>query len=227
MTPPAVRLAFRNTCRLVPSRYPTVGLLDAVADPEDLPLLFDLESWTNDRISAEWGVLHRIPTQEWVTGRPMASVITAAFCHPKPGGGRFNGPDRGAWYAGESLATAHAEVIYHRTRELQEVGVLETRVEMRLYRADFDGEFHDVRGARRAYAAYHDPLDYRASQALARELLARGSNGVIYRSVRREGGECLACFRPRMVGNVRSGPHYEYRWQGTPRPVVRKLGRRA
>src|ERR1041385_3606904 len=115
-----------NTSRLVPSRYPAVGILDRVAAPEDLPFIFELESWTNDRISTELGILHRIPPEEWVTGRPMASVIMAAFCHPRIGGGRFNGEDRGAWYAGTALETAHAEAVFHRTKELAEIGVFET-----------------------------------------------------------------------------------------------------
>jgi RES domain len=179
-----------------------------------------LESWSNDRISTELGALHRIPPEEWVAGRPMSSVIMAAFCHPRPGGGRFNGPERGAWYAGNSLATAHAEAVYHRTRELAEIGVFETRVQMRLYRADFDAVFHDLRARTPENAAYHDPLSYAASQALASRLLAEGSNGVIYRSVRHPPGQCLACFRPALVTNVRIGAHFEYHWQGTPSPRI-------
>ena len=46
-------------------------------------LILELETWTNDRISSELGALHRIPNEEWVAGRPMASVIMAAFCHPR------------------------------------------------------------------------------------------------------------------------------------------------
>ena len=118
------------------------------------------------------GILYRIPTEEWVTGRPMASVVMAAFCHPRPGGGRFNAPDRGAWYAGTALATAHAEVVYHRTEELAEVGVLETRLQMRLYLANFEGAFHDVRADIPQNVPFHDPVSYQSSQALARELLA-------------------------------------------------------
>src|SRR5262245_13967457 len=64
-----------DTCRLVPSLFPSTGILDRIAVPEDLPLIFELESWTNDRISTELGILHRIPKEEWITGRPMASVI--------------------------------------------------------------------------------------------------------------------------------------------------------
>lgn len=221
--PPIRKLHLRNTCRLVPSLYPSQGILDAVSSPEDLPMVLELESWTNDRISNELGALRRIPLTEWVTGRPMSSVIMAAFCHPRPGGGRFNSPDRGAWYAGESLDTAHAEVVYHRTLELAEIGVFETRLQMRLYQADFHAIFHDLRALTAENEPYHDPVSYTASQALASRLLEEGSNGVIYRSVRRAGGQCLACFRPALIENVRAGSHFEYRWRGTTKPDIRLL----
>ena len=68
-------------------------------------------------------------------------------------------------------------------------------------------------------------MSYTASQAFARELLMAGSNGVIYRSVRRAGGECIACFRPRLVENVRTGGYFEYRWEGGRIPTIRKLAR--
>jgi hypothetical protein len=217
------RIRWSETCRLVPSRYPTVGILDQVSNARDLPFIFELESWSNDRISTELGLLHRIPEAEWVVGRPMASVIMAAFCHPRPTGGRFNGPERGAWYAGTSSDTAHAEAVYHRTAELAEVGVFETRVQMRMYLADFDAAFHDARPDIPKNRPLHDPNSYASSQAFARELLESGSNGILYRCVRRTGGECIACFRPRLVLNVRQGAHFEYRWEGTRTPVIRRL----
>jgi hypothetical protein len=82
--------------------------------------------------------------------------------------------------------------------------------------------FHDIRGADTP-APLYDPDDYSASQRFARELLADGSHGIVYRSVRHPGGECVACFRPRLVKNVRIGGHYEYRWPGSPRPEVRRV----
>ena len=145
------------------------------------------------------------------------------ICHPRPGGGRFNGPARGAWYAATDLESAHAEVAYHRTAELAEVGVFETCVQERLYLADFEARFHDVRARTARNAPYHDPDSYEASQALARELLEAGSNGVLFRCVRRAGGECVACFRPPLVDNIRPDAHFEYRWEGSPAPRIRRL----
>jgi len=212
-----------DTCRLTPGLFPSVGILDRITTPDDLPFIFELETWSNDRISTELGILHCLPKEEWLVGRPMASVIMAAFCHPRPGGGRFNGPDRGAWYASTDLETAHAEVAYHRTLELAEVGVFETRMQFRLYLANFDCGFHDVRPRTAMHAPLHDPHSYTASQAFAQELLATGSNGVIYRSVRRRGGQCVACFRPALVSEVRPGAYFEYRWEGPRTPTIRRL----
>jgi hypothetical protein len=217
LIPPVSRIRWKNTCRLIPSRYPAAGILDRVASPHDLGAVFELESWTNDRISNEIGVLHRIPESEWVTG-PQATVVMAAFCHPRQGGGRFNSAERGAWYAARKLETAQAEIAYHRTAELAEIGVFETTLQMRLYLADFSAAFHDVR------ACPQDPASYTESQKLAARLLEEGSNGVVYRGVRDlAGGECIACFRPRLVGNVRPDAHFEYRWTGGRDPSIRRL----
>jgi hypothetical protein len=221
--PPQALLRWTGASRVIPSRYPAAGLLDRVASPDDLAALFELEGWTNDRISTELGLLHTMPRDEWVTGQPMASVVMAAFCHPPPGGSRFSSEDRGAWYAARTLATALAESVFRRTLELREVGAYETRVEMRVYLADFRAAFHDIRPNRRSWADCYDPDDYAAGQSLSRRLLEAGSNGIVYRSVRDAGGECLACFRPALVRHVRAGGHYEFRWDGSPEPRVRKM----
>ena len=223
MAPQETALRWTKACRLIPSRFPTVGVFDRIAEPSDLDALLELEAWTNDRLSTELGILTVVPRDEWVVGQPMASVVMAAFCHPRPGGARFSPPDRGAWHCGRTLDTALAESIYHRTRELAEVGAPDTRVEMRLYHSDFRGRFHDIRPRRAEYAPLYDPVVYAESQRFGQHLLEHGSHGVVYRSVRHPGGECLACFRPKLVLNVRVAAHYEYRWDGRPEPIVRRL----
>ena len=220
---PVSEVRWAKACRLIPTRYPSVGIFDRVASPEDLEDVIELEAWTNDRISTTLGILNVLPREEWVVGEPMASVVMAAFCHPRPGGGRFSPPGRGAWYAARSIDTSLAESVYQRTRELAEVGHFDTRVEVRLYHADFRTTFHDIRSSARRYEPLYRPDTYDASQQFARELMAEGSNGVVYRSVRHAGGECVACFRPRLVRNVRVAAHYEFRWEGRETPIVRKL----
>ena len=41
-----------------------------------------------------------------------------------------------------------------------------------------------------------------------------GSNGIVYDSIRREGGECAAGFRPRLLSNCRQERHLSYVWDG-------------
>jgi hypothetical protein len=221
--PPQVRLRRKVTHRLIASRYPSAGILDRVASPADLEAVFELEGWTNDRITTELGILLRIPREEWAVGTSMSSVVMAAFCHPRVGGGRFNDEARGAWYASFTLDTAHAEVAYHRGRELAEIGVTDARMEMREYVAETSGPFHDIRSDVRGYRPLYDLESYATSQRFARDLLASGSNGVVYRSVRREGGTCLACFNPQLLARVRVAGHYEYRWSGSGAPAIRRV----
>jgi hypothetical protein len=222
--PPVTRIRWTRTNRLIPSRYPSAGILDRIAAPDDLDAIVELEAWTNDRVSAELGLLHLIAREEWVTGAPMASVVMAAFCHPRPGGGRFSPAERGAWYAGRTVETALAESVYHRTRELAEVASYETRMQMRLYHADFDTTFHDLRGRAKQFPGVYHPDSYVVSQRLGSALLAEGANGVVFDSVRHAGGECAACFRPPLIRNVRIAAHYEYVWAGHPQPRVSRLG---
>jgi hypothetical protein len=235
LTAPQAMVRWRGAPRLIASRYPVVGLFDRVAAAGDVDALIELEGWTNDRVANELGILTAVPRDEWVVGRPMATVVMAAFCHPRPGGSRFAGSDRGAWYAARTIDTALAESVYHRTEELREVGAFETRVQMRVYLADFSAIFHDIRAhvpargtdrrkaAPGGWAAVYDPYDYTVSQRFGRDLLEAGSNGIVYRSVRHADGECVACFRPRLVRHVRAGGHYEFVWEGRPEPKVRRM----
>ena len=221
--PPLTNIEWMDTCRLIPARYSMVGIFDQVAKQEDLELILQLESWTNDRVRTEFGNLHRIPKSEWVSGKPFSSVVMGSFCHASPLGGRFNSRDRGAWYAARTLETALAEIAYHRTKDLLEVHVTEAVVQMRLFQSDFSGEVHDARPLVPENEPIHNSQSYVASQTLAVELLADRANGIIYRSVRYPGGECLACFRPKMVENVRAGHFYEFRWEGFPVPKIRPI----
>ena len=61
------------------------------------------------------------------------------------------------------------------------------------------------------------------TRPLAHSLLRGGSNGVVFRSVRYPGNDCIACFRPKLVLNVRPDAYFEFRWEGTLTPSVAPL----
>jgi len=169
-----------------------------------LNALFELEGATNDRLLGEAGLLPGITVRELVFGLSYAHIVNAAFTHASPFGSRFNGPERGAWYAAFTRKTSELEVAYHKSRELQEVHWQEKETFSYVdFLADFRGTFHDIRGDAR-FGDCLDASSYKAaSQRLAGELLEGGSSGVVYSSVRHEGGTCIACFRPALVNNVR------------------------
>ena len=223
MTLPSVTLIRRNdTHRLIPSRYSKTeeSVLAEIADDDaHLRDLFDLDHATNDRLLAENNLLPGIGIHELVFGVPYFRIVNAAFCHPHPLGSRFNNAERGAWYAAFEVATSQAEVAFHKWIELSEVGWTEEEVTYDDYLADFSAELHDIRDDKR-FARALAPDSYVASQKLAQELLDTGSLGVVYRSVRRTKGTCVACFRPALVMNVRKGRRYVFRWEGRPEPSI-------
>ncbi len=207
-----------DTHRLIPNRFYEEGesVLSRLGfPPAQMEHLFQLDDATNTRLAGEANLLPGITVHELVFGVPHYHIINAAFTHARPGGSRFSGDDRGAWYAGFSLKTAQAEVAFHYGEGLREVNWKEEEtVSYREYLADFRAEFHDLRKKdlrledQRGDPAYHKyllPDSYRASQQLGRRLLDQGSAGVVYPSVRHAGGTGIACFRPALVGNVREG----------------------
>jgi hypothetical protein len=220
---PAVALVRQyDTHRLIPSKYSKGGdsVLTRIAeDDAHLRDIFDLDHATNDRLLAEHDRLPGIDTRELVFGVPYYRIVNAAFCHAHPLGSRFNGPDRGAWYAAFELETAQAEVAFHRWVELAEIGWLHEEAAYDDYLADFSAEFHDIREDK-SFVHCLAPGSYIASQELAQQLLEAGSLGIVYPSVRRSKGICVACFRPTLVMNVRKAATLIFRWGGKPEPTI-------
>jgi hypothetical protein len=206
VTPKVTSILQDDTHRLIPTRVSEESVLARLAESDEpLDALFELDAATNDRLAAEANLLPGISVHELLFGVSYAHVVNAAFTHAHPAGSRFNGPDRGAWYAAFEIETARAEVTFHKTEELAEIGWTEPETfSFDDYRADFRADFHDIRRDAR-YAACLNPDDYARAQALAATLLAEGSAGIVYPSVRRRRGVCIVCFRPALVTNVRRG----------------------
>jgi hypothetical protein len=213
MLPQTTPLSQDDTHRLIPNKFCEGG--ESVLSRLGLPAaqmehLFQLDDATNSRLAGEANLLPGITVHELVFGVPHYHIVNAAFTYAHPEGSRFSGSGRGAWYAGFSLKTAQAEAAFHYGKGLREVNWQhEETVVYREYLADFRAQFHDLRDGKAkgegAFKKYLNPDSYRASQKLGRTLLGKGSAGIVYPSVRHAGGNCIACFRPALVGNVREG----------------------
>jgi RES domain len=222
--PPVRRVHQIDTYRLVPSRHLPKGdsVLTLIADDDaHLKAIFELDDATNERLRGEGGLLAGIGPDELLAGVPQRAIVNATFCHAHPLGSRFNGPDRGAWYAGFELKTSQAEVAFHKSVELAEIGWPDESVTYDELLADFNADFHDLRSAS-GFRSCLAPDSYVASQALAESLLEAGSLGIVYPSVRCEGGTCLACFRPALVTNVRKDRTWQFTWTGAAGPRIER-----
>jgi hypothetical protein len=210
---PVVRCDWHPSYRLIPSRYPTVGLYDASADPADLEVVFAIEALTNARIRDELGDLRLVPPEERVSGAGSTPVM-AAFTHLNPDGSRFSDGSYGVYYAAQTLDTAIAEVSHHRAVFLARTEEAAIDVDLRLIAAPVDADLHDLRELGPAGAGLFDPQFYAKPQALGRRLREAGSAGVLYPSVRHAGGFCIRIFRPRALGRARVGAHIALHWDG-------------
>jgi RES domain len=208
--PPLKRIRWTHAYRIVPSRFPPVGVFDRIADPRDLDAVFAIEAMTNPRLRQEAGELSLVPRDRRISG-PGSTPVMAAFTHLNPDGSRFSDGSWGVFYAGHSVNTAVEETVYHRERFLAATSESPCDLEVRCYRTSINALLHDLRGG---WPAEHDPDSYVASVALARKLRAEGSDGLVFDSVRDPGGECVAVFYPDCVAPCVQSEHFIYRWDG-------------
>ncbi|WP_445145394.1 RES family NAD+ phosphorylase [Dyella sp. Tek66A03] len=208
--PPLKRIRWNQAYRIVPSRFPPVGVFDRIAEPGDLDALYAIEAMTNPRLRDELGELRLVPPERRVSG-PGTTPVMAAFTHLNPEGSRFSDGSWGVFYAAHSVATAVEETVYHRERFLAATAEAACDIEMRCYRTSIQTRLHDLRGG---WSAEHDPDSYAAGITLARRLRGEGSDGLVYDSVRHRGGECVAVFYPDRVAPCVQAQHLMYRWDG-------------
>lgn len=216
ITPPLRRLTSR-THRLINSRFPTTGVFDDIAEDEDeLRVAFQLEEMTNGRLLG-MARLELMPPGSLAAG-PTASLANAAFLHASETGGRFNGPDLGAWYCATEIETAIEETLHHNDHRLRaSAGGFPNRIQLRELVVNLDLDLADLRGLQSERPELYDPDDYRGSQAFADSVRWPGQpdalDGLIYDSVRREGGVNACVFRPGALPlPIVQGGHYEYVW---------------
>jgi len=225
-TIPVISFNQTDTVRLISTAYIDESAMAPLADDNDeLAYLEELEKLTSARQS---GIVlpADVHPDELLTEHHGYgwSYINAAFCYTRSTGNRFNGSNRGAWYAtwGEgAVETAKAEVNWHLTRELEAVGVYDNITSYRELIASFASKMHDLRELDDVTVFNPDPvIGYPSGQALSANLRAEDSNGILYPSVRKQNGKCLAAFRPNLVQNIRQGDTWTFEWAGKSEPHI-------
>lgn len=215
--PPLRQVDWKPSYRLIPSRFPTVGLYDAIARPEDLDVVFAIEALTNPRLRDEIGQISIVPPEERLSG-PGSTPIMAAFTHLNPEGSRFSDGSYGVYYAAKDLDTALAEVVHHREIFMSRTAEPPMDLDMRLIEVQLRKRLHDLRGLQDPYPDVYSPDHYGSSQALGRQLRATHSWGIVYSSVRRAGGQCAAVFRPKALipnpAGAANARHLALHWNG-------------
>lgn len=199
--------------------FPPIDLFEDVADAKDLDALLALRARTDPLVSDRIGPALQIPPEERVYG-PGAGYVMAPFAYPSPDGTRFgppalSAPSFGVYYAARDEATAIAEVKHHRIAFLEATHAAAQDLDFEVLNAPVRGaHFYDLRDRHREFKAVYSPTDYSSSQKLGAALREKDADGIAYDSVRREGGECVAVFRPRCIGPCKTVKQFIFRWDG-------------
>lgn len=218
-------LSVRGLIRLLPATHHKPPALRGLIDTdEELAVLAEIEGLTSARLLAEYGRNPHLDPRELAWRRRFRDLrvygdshVNAAFTYTRTGGNRFNPEDRGAWYCAWDVMVSVAEVAWHRTRELGFTGSFHDIARYIELLADFIGEFDDMTDEPRHPALNPDTaIGYPEGQGLAARLRRAGSRGLVYPSVRAPEGNCLVCFEPGGVQNVRPGASWDLVWKGTP-----------
>jgi len=208
--PNTVSLDWEKQYRIIPSVFPPINFFENLVDPLHMEEAFYIESLTNDRLREEIGDISLVAKQDRICGEG-ASIIMAAFTHiGKPS--RFTDGQYGVYYAANSLKTAVNETVFHREKFLSYTREEPGSIDMRVYIGTILKPMHDIRGP--LYKQLHHPIDYTPSQIAAASLRALNSWGVVYNSVRDQGGECIGAFRPPSISIPRQSKHLVYIWDG-------------
>jgi hypothetical protein len=209
--------AWDNVHRIIPSHFPPINLFESILDPEEYDIAFVLESMTNDRLRDEVGDLQLVPVEVRLSG-PGSTPVMASFTHTGYPS-RFTDGLYGVYYGSKTLRTAITETVHHREFFLRDTHTPDAEFTMRVYLNKIALPLHDIRSAK--YNDLHQADDYTTSQTFAKKLIKMTqSNGLLYRSVRDPGGECIAAFKPITVTATIQGQHLRYVWCGQKQRIV-------
>jgi hypothetical protein len=209
------RVVWPQAWRVIASRFPPINLFERVSmDPRVWDVLIELEQLTNPRVRDEVGAIHLVPPERRVSG-PNASWVMAPFTHINILGSRFSDGNCGVYYAARQLETWIRETACHFARFASHANDPPRRETMRVLVGSIEHPFDDVYALdETTKAAILDKDSYMQSRPFGADRRNSGSDGLIYPSVRHDGGQCVAAFWPDVVGTPILERHLNYEWDG-------------
>jgi hypothetical protein len=224
---PVVPVHWTGAVRIIRSVYPPIDLFEDIADPADWPLILAAEQKTNPRLVESIGRLDLVPPARRVSG-PGASYLMSPFVHATPDRpSRFSDGSYGVLYIGNAFDVALFETIYHHERFMRQTAEQPGWTsQFREIVVEVSGNLHDLRGPYGVRTGALDPDDYAPGQALGAELHNAGADGIVFPSVRRPDGECVALFYPDLASYPMQGRHLDYHWNGERVDFYRDAGTR-
>jgi hypothetical protein len=169
--------------------------------------LLEIEALTNPLARAAAGVLSTIPPERRYLG-PHAGVVMTPFV--LLGESRFSDGGRyGVLYAASTIETALREVGHHHGRRLRATAAPRgTTLPAFSFTLDVCADLLDIRRANGGASVLYDPDDYSASRQFALRARQDGAVGMLYDSVRCQGGECVGSFWPNAIRKAAPGDRW-------------------
>lgn len=187
-----------------------------LADSEDAGEVRALLKLTDpiERHRAGEDVTRIFPPEDDYVGDHRKYVL-APFAYPNAS--RFSDGSFGILYAAFDLDTAAAEVAHWLSKPYQDTvapaGIQPRKMYVTMRTV---ADLSDVRtsSSSNVSSAIYDKDNYTVSRQLGLELHAARHPGLWYDSVRRNSGECIAAFLPRIISDARPQYEVEFLWNG-------------
>jgi RES domain-containing protein len=201
---PVVPLAWKPAVRVVPY-FPPLDQLERFDADLQAAVLAELATVDPHII----GDLRLLPPGPVPAG-PGASRIITSYTFARPG--RFNDETFAAFYGAESLPTAIAETIHHVIGPLRDSNAPAQTLPRRLALHVVVDASRVVDARAAVYPQIYEPDRYIESQGFGALVRDAGRQGIVYRSVRRPGGECVAIYTPEVLSDCRDARELVYRY---------------
>lgn len=211
---PTNEINWSPSWRIIPTKYPPINFFeDLDLDPSDWESLIEIEAMTDDSVRLLAKNIHLIPEEDRIMGPGMGFVVPC-FTILDGVSNRFNNHEFGAYYAAKEFETAIWETVYHREHFFAATDMKPQDVDNLVLNANIKAEMHDIRGLSQKHPELFDLVDYGQAQIFARQVREQKSWGIVYHSVRHQGGECVVALRLPAIKDCRAVDIVVYRWDG-------------